>query len=490
MYTATSPKTLAAAALALLGTVPPAALAHMIMAEPPPFGGADLDNSPLTGANFPCKVKGDPKAFFKRYKVTTVAVGEKHPLSFKGSAVHGGGSCQLAVTKDLEPTAGSHWQVILSIHGGCPSTDGQGPSTYEWSVPAQVAPGDYVFQWSWISKMAGQPEFYQNCAALTVTGGKAKTKRHDGSGEEEEAGAGYEHGYGNETLAGSEMFARDDKLPDLWVGNMGPTINQCKSTPSTDPIYPDPGPNVITPGKGKMAFAKLTGNDCVPGNKQATGGSSPASSGGSSGGSSGDSSGGSSGGSSGASSVGSSGGSSSGGGNDGQYHGEGSSGGSGSSGSSGSGSGSGSSGSGSGSSSSAASAAPSSAPAAGATPSGFMTSIAAASASASASSAPAAAAPSSEAGSSSGGSSGSSDSGSAPAAPASAPAGGASGGENGACTEEGIYNCIGGSSFQRCASGKWTALEPMPGGTKCAEGKSNNLWARGDAMMMMRRRRV
>lgn len=485
MYTATSPKTLVAAALALLGTAPHAAFAHMIMAEPPPFGGSGLDNSPLTGKDFPCKVKGDPKTFFKREKVTTVAVGEKHPLSFKGSAVHGGGSCQLAVTKDLEPTASSHWQVILSIHGGCPSTDGKGPSTYEWSIPEQVAPGDYVFQWSWISKMAGQPEFYQNCAALTVTGGKKK--RHDGEDDGDDEYESADHHYSNETLVGAKLFARNDKLPDLWVGNMGPEINQCKSQTSTDPEYPDPGPNVIKPGKETMAFAKLTGSDCVPGNKQATGGSSPASGGGSSGGSSGGSDG---------SSGGSSGGSSSGGGNDGQYHGEGGSGGSGSGSgsgssgsSSGSGSGSGFSGSGSsGSSSSAAAAAPSQ-PAAGATPSGFMTSVAASSASASA---PAAAAPSSEAGSSSG--SGSSGSGSAPAAPAApSPAsgsGGASGGENGACTEEGIYNCVGGSSYQRCASGKWTALEQMPGGTKCAEGKSNNLWARGEAAMMMRRRRV
>ncbi|KAK8061741.1 hypothetical protein PG994_008107 [Apiospora phragmitis] len=126
------------------------------MKSPPPLGGDGLDNSPLAVKDFPCKLKGDPATFFKRDKVTTVAVGEKQELSFKGSAVHGGGSCQLALTKDLQPTQASHWQVILSIEGGCPSKDGTSPATYEWAVPEGIAPGDYVFQWSWISKLAGQ----------------------------------------------------------------------------------------------------------------------------------------------------------------------------------------------------------------------------------------------------------------------------------------------------------------------------------------------
>ncbi|KAK8075369.1 hypothetical protein PG997_010032 [Apiospora hydei] len=387
MYTATS-KTLVAAALALLGT-PHATLAHMIMKNPPPFGGAGLDNSPLTTKDYPCKVKGDPATFFKREKVTTVAVGEKQELSFTGNAVHGGGSCQLAVTKDLVPTASSHWQVILSIEGGCPSKDGVDASTYEWSIPDAVAPGDYVFQWSWISKLAGQPEFYMNCAALTVTGGK---KKRDDDG-------GYEHErHNNETLAGTELFARAGDLPDLFVANLE-GINKCVTKLNSDPKFPDPGPNVIRPGT-KTDYAQVSG-DCSPG-----------------------------------------------------------------------GSGSGSGGSASAPASSAA-AASSQAPPAGVTPSGFMTSIASA---ASSSAPPAAETPSPAATGSSGGS------GSSSSPPPS-------GGETGACTEEGIFNCIGGSAYQRCASGKWTALEQMPGGTKCAEGKSANLWARGEAMMMRRLRR-
>lgn len=51
------------------------------------------------------------------------------------------------------------------------------------------------------------------------------------------------------------------------------------------------------------------------------------------------------------------------------------------------------------------------------------------------------------------------------ASPAST--GSASGTMTGACTTEGMWNCIGGSSFQRCASGLWSVVQPMAAGTSC-----------------------
>jgi hypothetical protein len=143
------------AALALFGS---SAMSHMIMKTPKPFG--DPDNSPLdsSGANYPCKLTGDAATFYDRTDVTTMAVGEEMTLSFTGSAVHGGGSCQLAITSDLEPSTSTAWEVIQSIEGGCPSKDGTDPSTYTYSIPSGVAEGNYVFAWTWISKLAGQPE--------------------------------------------------------------------------------------------------------------------------------------------------------------------------------------------------------------------------------------------------------------------------------------------------------------------------------------------
>ncbi|KFA61187.1 hypothetical protein S40285_02189 [Stachybotrys chlorohalonatus IBT 40285] len=61
--------------------------------------------------------------------------------------------------------------------------------------------------------------------------------------------------------------------------------------------------------------------------------------------------------------------------------------------------------------------------------------------------------------------------------PAPAPPAGGSGsfapGE--ACTQEGLWNCIGGSQFQRCAAGQWSALMRMATGTTCVAGQSDNL---------------
>ena len=144
--------TAAAAAAVFFAT----ANGHMIMKSPKPFGGSSLDNSPLTSANYPCEVTGDKAAFYSTEGLdNTMAIGEKQTLSFTGSAVHGGGSCQLAITEDMQPSASTSWQVILSIEGGCPSKDGQGPSEYEFVIPEGIAPGPKVFQWSWISKLAG-----------------------------------------------------------------------------------------------------------------------------------------------------------------------------------------------------------------------------------------------------------------------------------------------------------------------------------------------
>ncbi|KAG8164545.1 hypothetical protein KVR01_006463 [Diaporthe batatas] len=63
------------------------------------------------------------------------------------------------------------------------------------------------------------------------------------------------------------------------------------------------------------------------------------------------------------------------------------------------------------------------------------------------------------------------------APPAAAPAPGGSGAttEGSACSNEGEWNCVSGSSFQRCASGRWSAVQSMAAGTSCEAGVAANL---------------
>lgn len=43
-----------------------------------------------------------------------------------------------------------------------------------------------------------------------------------------------------------------------------------------------------------------------------------------------------------------------------------------------------------------------------------------------------------------------------------------------ACSPEGLWNCIGGTSFQRCASGTWSVVQSLAAGTKCTPGQSTD----------------
>lgn len=390
------------AAVALLGASQ--AAAHMIMATPVPFGTPD--NSPLSssGSNFPCKLSGSPETFYSRSSATnnTMAVGETQTLSFTGSAVHGGGSCQLAITSDLQPSSSTTWQVIQSIEGGCPTKDGNGPSTYDYSIPDSVAAGEYVFAWTWISKESGAPEYYMNCAPITVTA--STTKRDD------------------------ELLVRDDSttLPNLFVANLD-SINSCKTTTGTDPLYPDPGPNVSKPSTMTTNYQSPSGTDCFP-----LGASSNSSE-------------------------------------------------------------SGSDSSTSASSATSATSASSVATVESATTKATTTSASTATTSASAGGvfatvSTASAASTAEVTATTSSTTASSVS-ATPVSTAGTNSTSTTGGStlSGSCTNEGIFNCVGGTQYQQCASGSWTTLQDMPSGTTCTIGESSTLWSRAWGGRRMRR---
>lgn len=225
---------LALAALTLLGH----ASAHMTLKTPHPYGSDTLTTSPLAnvaidaqGSQFPCQLRlenatatWDPPA-----SPNLVAAGKDYELSFSGSASHGGGTCQLAISLDRQPTAKSTWKLIQVYEGGCPTSgdgnDGSTPFTY--SVPASIPSGEVTLAWTWYNKI-GNREIYMNCAPLTVSGG-----------------------------------AKDDSeynnLPNMYVINL-PT-SECSTVETSDQEIPFPGEFVQ-----KMQSASIkaaTGPSCA-----------------------------------------------------------------------------------------------------------------------------------------------------------------------------------------------------------------------------------
>lgn len=138
------------------------ATTHVVEEYPPPFRFLEYGpTNPIdpTGSNFPCKVPegshlqldGEP---------TVMAIGEEQYVSFSGKAVHGGGSCQLALSGPVSDgfekydLATAKWKVIHSIEGGCPARhqpgnlDGPNKDKYPFKIPEGIEPGNHIFSWT------------------------------------------------------------------------------------------------------------------------------------------------------------------------------------------------------------------------------------------------------------------------------------------------------------------------------------------------------
>ncbi|KAJ4167998.1 hypothetical protein NW754_011812 [Fusarium falciforme] len=412
------------------------ASAHMLMNNPVPYGKSSLTNAPLLadGSDFPCKMRDgvyDAQGASNVYKQ-----GSTQQLSFTGQAVHGGGSCQLSITTDKNPDKNSVWKVIKSIEGGCPAKgqegnmgdnpDAEDPYKYDFTIPAELAAGEYTLAWTWFNKI-GNREMYMNCAPLTVTG-SGGSKDHLSS------------------------------LPDMFVANIG---NQCEVPSAKDLQFPNPGKDVDRFNGATEVFATASGTGC-----QATGAA-----------------GGGSGGDSPAPT----------GGNDAPAP-----------------------TGGSGSQPTEAQPQPTQAPEKS-IPGGVFITVSQPAASQPAASQPAVSQPAmsqpaaeepaatqapptttaapatpgygSGDGSESGNGSGSGDGANSGSG---SPSGGFAAGT--ACTTEGEWNCIGGSSFQRCASGAWTATQQLSGGVSCTPGQAADIGLTAKrgmrAMRRVRRSRV
>ncbi|ETS77073.1 hypothetical protein PFICI_10947 [Pestalotiopsis fici W106-1] len=204
---------------------------HMQLSSPQPHtflanDGQKNPGRPLdsAGSDFPCR---NPNLSFAwDGPLNTFALGSQQQLALIGSAVHGGGSCQLSITYDREPTADSVFKVIHTVQGGCPARNTEGnlgddasmtdPFTYDYTIPDNIPAGNATIAWSWLNRV-GNREFYMECGVLELTG------------------------------EGGDQ-ANFDALPDLFVANIDPYSDGCSTLgmESEDPIIPNPGDSVET----------------------------------------------------------------------------------------------------------------------------------------------------------------------------------------------------------------------------------------------------
>lgn len=208
-------------------------IAHMILENPRPYGLSTLNNSPLDGLgqDFPCKQRVGV------YDLTSMnywTAGEKQVIGFKGSAVHGGGSCQFSVSTDLQTSKSSQWKVIHSVIGGCPASvsgnlaPDQSASTFDLTLPVDMPTGEYTFAWTWFNRL-GRREMYMNCAPITV-------------------------------ISNGNNISFLDALPDMFVANLPNTV--CATPEGFDYAFPEPGQSVTTATEAKLATS-LIGTGCA-----------------------------------------------------------------------------------------------------------------------------------------------------------------------------------------------------------------------------------
>lgn len=229
------------------------ASAHIIMNYPTPFGVSTLNSAPLAPADFPCKQRNGV------YAITAMNqwnAGETKQVSFNGTAVHGGGSCQFSITTDENPTKDSQWKVIQSNIGGCPTSQTdenfperpgdplkvEVPDKFPVTMPSSIPEGRYTFAFTWINKV-GNREFYMNCAPIQVGSGSGKAS----------------------TASAAQALSA---LPDMFVANL--PREECQTKEKEDFVYPEPGQNVVYSPKAAKGNT-LTGAKCVQQNKLGAG---------------------------------------------------------------------------------------------------------------------------------------------------------------------------------------------------------------------------
>ncbi|KAI0141899.1 hypothetical protein GGR57DRAFT_495722 [Xylariaceae sp. FL1272] len=226
--------------------------AHVVLENPKPYkfvGDGKTNPVSSTGSDFPCKIPPG-QSYEIDGEPTEMVIGEDQYASFQGQAVHGGGSCQFALTRGY-PTKDSAWMVIHSIEGGCPARNQKGnldgkPNVdkYKFQIPEGIEPGtNWTFAWTWLSRVGGQPEFYMNCSPLTILASKKKRMSLESR---------------RQALLPRASF------PDLFMANMGEVSGGCTTNDALRaqiPIkFPNPGMSVEQPEGPNLFEQECDGN--------------------------------------------------------------------------------------------------------------------------------------------------------------------------------------------------------------------------------------
>ncbi|KAI0124839.1 hypothetical protein BJ170DRAFT_726500 [Xylariales sp. AK1849] len=205
-------------------------MAHMNMADPTPLrykgnpyvnGDVDSDiTSPNTAATFPCKGALSVFSGAEGTPVAAWAPGSQQTITLEGGATHDGGSCQVSLSYD----GGSNWTAIYSKIGDCP-TDPK----LSFTVPDDAPAGDKVLLgWTWINH-TGNREYYMNCASINITG--SSTKKREVPKFAKERGV-------------SKRATAFKDRPAMFVANLFTTAGNACVKEGVDVIYPNPGPDV------------------------------------------------------------------------------------------------------------------------------------------------------------------------------------------------------------------------------------------------------
>ncbi|GAA6043634.1 hypothetical protein JCM8097_000846 [Rhodosporidiobolus ruineniae] len=118
--------------------------------------------SPLnsTGADFPAKLRCTKAIVDTITPVANLVANEDYEWTLGGTAVHNGGSCQVAISYDYC----ENMVVMASWIGGCPLS-----LPYKFKVPDIPGCEKCIFLFSWFNN-SGNREMHQNAAVVSVTG--------------------------------------------------------------------------------------------------------------------------------------------------------------------------------------------------------------------------------------------------------------------------------------------------------------------------------